>query len=113
MLLIHLQSLDNHQSLNTGQWRRKCGVNLISKSQLQENKNSACVIPLWSLELKKVLYLGLISFNDIIFGNKKSFYIPRVGSNLFNPRIIKEKKEIFKMFSIMLKRGIITVFLLV
>ena len=117
-------------SLNIGQWRRKCEVNSISKPQLQigfkpswnlclnlcsrkwlrPTRNPLIIlIPLWLS--KTLLGEGLIKFRILFLKTTKLFKFRRVGSKFFHSLIVEGKKEFLKKLCLMLKKGILSTFL--
>ena len=120
-------------SLNVGQWRRKCEVDLISKPQLQigfkqswklclnlcsrkwlipTRSRVISLIPLWLLQLKTLLGEGLINFRILFLKSTKLFEFRRLGSKLFHSLNVEGKKEFLKL-CLILKQGILSVFLVV
>ena len=120
-----------HSSLNVGQWRRKCEVDLISKPQLQigfkqswklclnlcsrkwlipTRSRVISLIPLWLLQLKTLLGEGLINFRILFLKSTKLFEVQRVGSQLFHSMIVERKKDLKKL-CLTLKQVMLTTFL--
>ena len=90
-------------SLNSGQWRRKCEVDLISKPKLQigfkqsfqlylnlcsrkmtrpTRSRVISLIPLWLSQLKTFLGEGLINFRFYFWKQTKLFEFRKVGCKL-------------------------------
>ena len=115
-----------------GQWRKKSAVDSISKTQLQngfkeswklylnlslrkwlEPSRSLVInlIPLELWQLKRLLADGLINFRILFLKILKLLEFLMLWSSLFHSAIVDRKKEFLKKVCLVLRRGILKMFL--
>ena len=115
-----------------GQWRRKSVVDSISKPQLQNGfkeswelclklcsrkwlKSSRSLvinlIPLGLWQLKRLLADSLINFRILFLKILKLLEFLMLQSSLFHSIIVHGKKEFFKKVCLVLKKGILCIYL--
>ena len=120
--------------LHMGQWRRKCAVDSISKPQLQNGFKESwklCLnlcsrkwlkpsrslvinlIPLGLWQLKRLLADGLINFRILFLKILKLLEFLMLWSSLFHSIIVDGKKQFFKKVCLVLKKGILYIFLVI
>ena len=115
-----------------GEWRRKWAVDSISKPRLQNGFKESwklCLnlrsrkwlkpsrslvinlIPLGLWQLKRLLADGLINFRILFLKILKLLEFLMLWSSLFHSIIVDGKKEFFKKVCLVLKKGILCIFL--
>ena len=115
-------------SLNLGQWRKKCEVDIISKPQLQiglkqswklclvltqmthsyaqpRDKSNTFII----ITIKNITLGRSNKFQNTIFEINATFEFRRVRFKLFHPMILEGKKTFLKKLCQILKRNVINV----
>ena len=115
-----------------GQWRRKCAVDSIFKPQLQNGFKESwklswnlCsrkwlrpsrrlvinLIPLGLWHIKRLSADGLINFRIFSLKILKLLEFLMLWSSLFHSVIVEGKKEFLKNVCLVLKRGVLCIFL--